>query len=139
MFDFSFSELIVLGIVGLLVLGPERLPVAARNVGVWVSRFKTYMFNVQRDIKRSVAEKNYVVKKLHSDVVSVSTEIQKTFNTELISLNAVSEVSHSSPVSSLYAREYAYYENRNRLRSRRLSRAIPGRTKKYGTRFGKVG
>ena len=38
MFDIGFSELILIGVVALLVIGPERLPVAARVAGLWVGR-----------------------------------------------------------------------------------------------------
>lgn len=38
MFDFGFSELVVCGIVGLVVLGPERLPVVAKTAGQWIGK-----------------------------------------------------------------------------------------------------
>ena len=38
MFDVGFSELLIIAVVALLVLGPERLPKAARFVGLWVRR-----------------------------------------------------------------------------------------------------
>ena len=40
MFDIGFSELLLVGLVALLVLGPERLPIAARNAGLWLGRAK---------------------------------------------------------------------------------------------------
>ncbi len=43
MFDIGFSELLLVGLVGLLVLGPERLPIAARNAGLWLGRAKRAM------------------------------------------------------------------------------------------------
>ncbi|MCE8016720.1 twin-arginine translocase subunit TatB [Halomonas sp. MCCC 1A17488] len=50
MFDIGFLELLVLGIVGLLVLGPERLPKAARTVGLWVGKIKRTVSSMQREI-----------------------------------------------------------------------------------------
>ena len=38
MFDFGFSELVMIGIVALVVLGPERLPVVARTAGQWLGK-----------------------------------------------------------------------------------------------------
>ncbi|MTD17913.1 twin-arginine translocase subunit TatB [Pseudomonas sp. CCM 7891] len=43
MFDIGFSELLLVGLVALLVLGPERLPIAARNAGLWLGRAKRAM------------------------------------------------------------------------------------------------
>ncbi|MBA4273726.1 MAG: twin-arginine translocase subunit TatB, partial [Pseudomonas sp.] len=40
MFGISFSELLLVGLIALLVLGPERLPGAARTAGLWVGRLK---------------------------------------------------------------------------------------------------
>lgn len=50
MFDIGFLELLLLGIVGLLVLGPERLPKAARTVGLWVGKIKRTVSSMQREI-----------------------------------------------------------------------------------------
>lgn len=50
MFDVGFLELMLIGVVGLLVLGPERLPKAARTVGLWIGKAKRTVSNMQRDI-----------------------------------------------------------------------------------------
>lgn len=50
MFDFGFFEILVIGVVGLLVLGPERLPRAARAVGLWVGKIKRTVSGMQREI-----------------------------------------------------------------------------------------
>lgn len=50
MFDIGFLELLLLGIVGLLVLGPERLPRAVRTVGLWIGRIKRVASDMQREI-----------------------------------------------------------------------------------------
>jgi len=50
MFDIGFFELLLIGIVGLLVLGPERLPKAARTAGLWVGRIKRSVATMQREI-----------------------------------------------------------------------------------------
>ena len=50
MFDIGFLELLLLGVVGLLVLGPERLPKAARTVGLWIGKIKRTVSGMQRDI-----------------------------------------------------------------------------------------
>ena len=54
MFDFSFSELIVCGVVALVVIGPERLPKVARTVGVLFGRLQRYVTQVKADINREM-------------------------------------------------------------------------------------
>jgi sec-independent protein translocase protein TatB len=54
MFDISFFELMMIGVVALIVLGPERLPKVARTVGQWVSRAQRYVNEVKADITREV-------------------------------------------------------------------------------------
>jgi len=54
MFDIGFTELLVIGVVALLVLGPERLPRLARDVGRWVGRARRYVNHVREEIDREV-------------------------------------------------------------------------------------
>lgn len=67
MFDIGFSELLVVFVVGLLILGPERLPVAAKTAGLWVRKIRRSIQSVQREInaqldqeelQRSIKETN---------------------------------------------------------------------------------
>ncbi len=55
MFDVGFSELVLLAIVALVVLGPEKLPHAARIIGAWVGRIRRTVGNMQAEIEREVA------------------------------------------------------------------------------------
>lgn len=54
MLDVSFTELLVVGVVALVVIGPERLPKVARTVGHLVGRAQRYVNDVKTDIKREV-------------------------------------------------------------------------------------
>ena len=54
MFDIGFLELVLVSIVGLLVLGPERLPVAARTVGLYVGKLRRSFNNVRAEIEREL-------------------------------------------------------------------------------------
>lgn len=56
MFDIGFFELLLIGIVGLLVLGPERLPRAARTAGLWVRRARATWYSVRSELERELAE-----------------------------------------------------------------------------------
>lgn len=57
MFEMSwgFQEIILIMVIALLVLGPERLPDFARKAGIWVAKIKRFLANVKEDIDREVA------------------------------------------------------------------------------------
>ena len=55
MFDIGFSELLVIAVVALLVLGPERLPKAARFAGLWVRRARAQWHSVKSELERDLA------------------------------------------------------------------------------------
>jgi sec-independent protein translocase protein TatB len=59
MFDFSFSELMVVMVVALIVIGPERLPKVARTMGHLWGRAQRYVNGVKADIKRDMAIEEY--------------------------------------------------------------------------------
>jgi sec-independent protein translocase protein TatB len=52
MFDFGFWELALVGVVALLVVGPNRLPGLARQVGTWIGNTKRFVNTVRADIER---------------------------------------------------------------------------------------
>lgn len=54
MFDVSFSELMLIGVIALIVIGPERLPKVARTVGHLVGRAQRYVSQVKSDIQREI-------------------------------------------------------------------------------------
>ena len=54
MFDIAFSELLVIGIIALIVIGPERLPKVARTAGQWLGRLNRYVSQVKQDIDRDI-------------------------------------------------------------------------------------
>jgi sec-independent protein translocase protein TatB len=66
MFDIGFAELVIIGVISLLVIGPDRLPGAIRTASVWVGRLRR-SFN---DIKREVQQE------LHND--EVMQELRRT-------------------------------------------------------------
>lgn len=54
MFDVSFGELVLIGIVALLVIGPERLPKVARAAGLWAGRARRFVATVKADIEQEI-------------------------------------------------------------------------------------
>jgi len=55
MFDIGFSELLLIAVVALLVLGPERLPKAARFAGLWVRKARAQWYSVKSEFEREMA------------------------------------------------------------------------------------
>lgn len=69
MFDIGFMELVVLAIVAMLVVGPERLPEAARAAGKAVGKFKRFFSTIQKQIDQELRtdELNQLNKKIMDD------------------------------------------------------------------------
>ena len=59
MFDVGFSELILLAVVALVVLGPEKLPHAARMAGAWMGRIRRTVTSIQMEIEKEVAASEF--------------------------------------------------------------------------------
>ena len=54
MFDIGFSELLLIGVVGLLVLGPERLPGAIRTASLWIGRIRRQFHEIKAEVEREI-------------------------------------------------------------------------------------
>ena len=81
MFDIGFSELVLLMVVGLVVLGPKRLPVAIRTVMSWVKTIRGLAANVQNELKQDLKlqELQDSIKKAESlNLQTLSPELSKT-------------------------------------------------------------
>ncbi|MEH6608439.1 MAG: Sec-independent protein translocase protein TatB [Halioglobus sp.] len=66
MFDIGFAELIIIGVVGLLVIGPERLPGAIRTASLWLRRIKRGFNDIRQEVEQEI----------HND--AVMQELKKT-------------------------------------------------------------
>jgi sec-independent protein translocase protein TatB len=77
MFGISFSELLLVGLVALLVLGPERLPAAARTAGLWIGRFKRSFNSIKTEIERELGA-DEIRRQLHNEhILSLEQEARK--------------------------------------------------------------
>lgn len=81
MLDIGFSELIVIGIVALVVLGPERLPRVARTAGHLLGRFQRYVSDVKADINREIELAE--LKKLQTSVQDAARSFETTVRSEM--------------------------------------------------------
>jgi len=80
MFGISFSELLLVGLVALLVLGPERLPGAARTAGLWIGRLKRSFNAIKQEVEREIGA-DEIRRQLHNEhILSLEQEARKIFN-----------------------------------------------------------
>lgn len=80
MFDFSFGELMVIGVVALVVIGPERLPKVARTAGALFGRLQRYVSDVKADINREIEASE--LKDLQSTMNEAAQSFQQTVTSQ---------------------------------------------------------
>lgn len=73
MFEIGFWELVLIGIIALVVLGPERLPGAARTLGLWAGRARSYLRHFTSELEREVGAQD-----LARQARAQMTEIKRT-------------------------------------------------------------
>ena len=76
MFDIAFSELLVIAVIALLVIGPEKLPKVARTAGVMFGRLQRYVNDVKADIQREVELDE--LKKLRSQFEDAAKSVEQS-------------------------------------------------------------
>lgn len=76
MFDIGFSEMVVLAVVALVVLGPERLPKVSRTAGQWMGKMRRYVDDVKTDINRQMELSE--LRNLKTQVTDAAREIQSS-------------------------------------------------------------
>lgn len=81
MFDIGFSELLVIGVVALIVIGPERLPKVARTAGVVFGRFQRYVANVKSDIQRELDASE--ISRLKNEVQDAARSFEQSVNQQV--------------------------------------------------------
>jgi sec-independent protein translocase protein TatB len=81
MFDIGFSELMVIGLVALIVIGPERLPRVARTLGNLAGRLQRYVADVKADINREVELEE--LRKMKDSVQQAASGIEDAVQSEI--------------------------------------------------------
>jgi sec-independent protein translocase protein TatB len=111
MFDIGFSELVVIGVVALVVIGPERLPKTARTVGHLFGRLQRYVNDVKADINREMeldelrklkSEMQGAAREFEQSVTSAASEVQAGVRNVERDLNeaAATPAAGSAPAAS---------------------------------------
>ncbi len=85
MFDIGFLELLLIGIVALIVVGPERLPSLVKTTGLWVSRMRRMISGVKREItdELRIEELRQQAKAREDAIKSEVDSIRKPFSDTL--------------------------------------------------------
>ena len=81
MFDFGISELMVIAVVGLIVIGPERLPRVARTLGHLFGRMQRYVTEIKADISREVELDE--LRKLQASMKEAAQEIEESVSKQV--------------------------------------------------------
>jgi sec-independent protein translocase protein TatB len=81
MFDIGFSELVVIALVALIVIGPERLPKVARTLGHLLGRMQRYVNDVKADVSREMELDE--LRKLQSTVEDAARSIEQSVHQEV--------------------------------------------------------
>ncbi len=92
MFDIGFWEICLVGLVSLLVIGPEKLPKAARLAGFWVGKTRSVVANVKTEIKqelqaeemRQILEEQVKMEEMHS-LIEESSEVVNEISSSITS------------------------------------------------------
>ena len=107
MFDVSFTELMIIGVIALIVIGPERLPKVARTVGHLLGRAQRYVNDVKSDIQREIEldELRKFKSEMDEAASSMTSSLRETENSLRTGLNdtareATQAVSGAQPAAA---------------------------------------
>lgn len=81
MFDVSFGEILIIAVVALIVIGPEKLPKVARTLGLLAGRMQRYVATVKGDIERELKADEF--RKIHSDVTQEVAALESDMTNEV--------------------------------------------------------
>ncbi|WP_269617898.1 Sec-independent protein translocase protein TatB [Zhongshania sp. BJYM1] len=96
MFDIGFAELLVIAVLGLLILGPERLPGAIRTTSLWLGRLRRSFNDIRTEIEKEVGA-DEIRRQLHNESILASLKESKNkINSDLNeAAKQVSEIENS--------------------------------------------
>lgn len=105
MFDVSFSELLVIAVVALLVIGPEKLPKVARTVGAFTGRMQRYVAQVKDEVNREVRFEE--LQKLQQEIKQSVENSVDEINQEVIEVSKPKARSKTALASSSVPKKIA--------------------------------
>jgi sec-independent protein translocase protein TatB len=107
LFDVGFWELAVIGLVALLVIGPERLPAVARTAGLWVGRLRrvagSFREDLERELRTDDLKRSLVAERdaLAAPIREVADELRSTVNDAAAEVDCVTtDAQEADPVGT---------------------------------------
>ncbi len=123
MFDFSFPELLIIGIVAVLVLDPRHLPGLARSAGRWLGRARRMMDKVREDLDGQIGEEHMApLRELNQEWQRTKSLLHEPVSQEWIGDDAASDQIPPGPPVPVAAAESAPKPRRRRRGGRRRAR-----------------
>ena len=137
MFDISFTEMMVIAAIALVVIGPERLPKVARQAGQWITKMRRYVDDVKADFNRQVelSELKNLKSQVEEAARTVEGELKQSVSDAQSSLDSVRDDFDSirndfessgppavPPPVTDWDKIYAVRRTRDRIRDRRIER-----------------
>jgi sec-independent protein translocase protein TatB len=86
MFDIGFSEMMVIAIIALVVIGPEKLPRMARTIGILAGRLQRYVSDVKADINREIELDE--LRKMRDSMQQAASSFESSVKSEIDKANA---------------------------------------------------
>jgi len=96
MFDVGFWEIIIILVIGLLVIGPDKLPGIARQLGVWVGRTRAYISSVKGDIDRELRLQELQDMMKQNDMHNIVEETKSSLTVPDLDLNKSIDIDQGS-------------------------------------------
>lgn len=126
MFDIGFSEMVVLAVVALLVLGPERLPKVAKQAGQWMGKLRRYVDDVKSDINRQMelSELRNIQTQITDAAQDLKSSMESTVSgvqSQLDDVNKTLSGTSTEPQTD-WDKVYAVRRSRERIKDRRIER-----------------
>jgi sec-independent protein translocase protein TatB len=109
MFDIGFSEIVVIAVVALIVIGPEKLPRTARTLGHLFGRLQRYVNDVKADISREIEldelrklqqQVQTAAKDIETSIASASNEVESSVRAVQSDLNATADAGGSEAAAA---------------------------------------
>ncbi|MFP6850574.1 MAG: Sec-independent protein translocase protein TatB [Pseudomonas sp.] len=100
MFDIGFTELLLVGVVALLVLGPDRLPGAVRTAGLWIGRIKRSFSAIKAEVEREIGA-DEIRRQLHNEqILDLEREMNAMKQSLKAPLSSASEAKPATPATA---------------------------------------
>jgi len=101
MFDVSFSELLLIALVALIVLGPQRLPEVARTAGQWVGKLRRFVSDVKQDLDREINQPELAeLRKLKAEIDETRRVVEDTSHRLVQDMNPETPLRSAEPAAT---------------------------------------